>query len=310
MHAVFAPVEDILTRRDTLLRNTEPTAVGTPYTADPASDATVEKVPTPKIETTIPKGSFVFRPNGEKYVVRKFQGTTDIDFLRAARANKKPVLLTSCPGTGKTAMMEAAFTDLVTVMGSAETEAADFIGSWIPMPDGKYEWIDGPLLVAMEKGEPLFIDEIALVDSRSLAVVYSVMDGRKTINVTANPARGSVEAKDGFIVMAACNPNVPGAVMSDALLSRFLLKIEVTTDWDLAKTLGVPLAIINIAKNLDKKRLNGNVTAAPQLRELLAYRDIYNTFGKEVADANFVSTARPEDLAVYKEYIPVDPLTL
>lgn len=297
MHTTFEPVMKLLEAGDALLRQ-EATYTKHKATTD-GDEAAVE----PKVALTKADMAGIMRPNGEMYLPRVFEGTTDVAFLKAAYTARMPVLLYGSPGTGKSAAVEAAMPGLITVLGTAETEAADFLGSWVQRTDGTYEWIDGPLVVAMEAGTPMLIDEIALIDSRSLAVVYSVMDGRRKIPVTANPSRGTVEAKDGFVVYGACNPNVPGAVMSDALLSRFTMHIEVRTDWDLAKRLGIGTKIMTVARNLTTNEENGHIMAAPQLRELLAFKAIAENFGETIALRNFIAQARPEDREVYADTI-------
>lgn len=213
------------------------------------------------------------------------------------------VLLYGPPGTGKTALIDAVFEDLLTVPGSAETEVADFVGTWVQNTDGTFAWVDGPLLAAMEDGRPLLIDEIALIDPLVMAIVYSVMDGRGELAVTANPMRGTVKASDGFYIFGACNPHVPGAIMSDALLSRFMIHIEVETDWALIPALKIPAKIAQVARNLHHKYATGEVLAAPQIRELITFRDVEKVFGTEFALANFISQSREEDRATVTETI-------
>jgi len=56
---------------------------------------------------------------------------------------------------------------------------------------------------------------------------------------------------------------VHGAILTEALASRFEVHIEVTTDWDLAKHLGVPAAAVNAAIALNQRLASGAVSRAP-----------------------------------------------
>ena len=95
------------------------------------------------------------------------------------------------PGTGKTALFDAAFgTDMVTMLGTEDTEVADFIGGYV-MRGGSYVWTDGALVEAMERGVPLFVDEIGvIVPEGADHGLFSVMDGRDEIRITGQPRPG------------------------------------------------------------------------------------------------------------------------
>jgi MoxR-like ATPase len=160
---------------------------------------------------------------------------------------------------------------------------------------GGFEWVDGPLLRAAEQGRPLLIDEVGLIDPKVMSVVYGLMDGRREYTVTANPERGTVKAKDGFYIIAATNPNAPGVNISEALLSRFDIHVEMTTDWTLAKKLGVPASAVTAAQNLAKRRANDEVSWAPQMRELLAFKKLAASFGTAWAVSNLLAAAPEMD---------------
>jgi hypothetical protein len=69
-------------------------------------------------------------------------------------------------------------------------------------------------------------------------------------------------------------PGVHGAILTEALASRFGVHIEVTTDWDLARHLGVPRPAVDAAIALNEQLAAGTVSWAPQLREMLGFAQV------------------------------------
>lgn len=238
----------------------------------------------------------VMRPNGMAYHPRQLSGMPDVTALRKLREAGVAALMYGPPGTGKTSVIEAAFPDLVTVQGDGDTTVADLVGEYTQTGDGRYVFIHGPLVRAMREGRTLFIDDATLIPPTVLAVVYPAMDGRRQIIIKANGGE-TVDAAPGFYTVAGHNPGVHGAVLTDALSSRFAAQIHVSTDYDLAAQLNVDRRAVKIARNLATRQANGEVGWAPQLRELLAFQKIADVLGATAAAGNLVGTAPEDDRA-------------
>lgn len=226
------------------------------------------------------------RPNGEKYLPRVIGDKLDVDILLEAREAAIPVLLAGPPGSGKTACIEAAFGDeLLTVTCHEETEASDFLGSWVENRDRSVEFVYNNLPKAMMEGRPLLVDDITLADPRALAVLYPAMDGRKEITITSHLGE-KIQAEPGFFVVGCHNPGVQGAILTEALSSRFLVQIVVETDFALAKKLGIRPELIKLIRNLKAKKDADKISFVPQMREMLAFEKIAKAFGPDFAISN------------------------
>jgi hypothetical protein len=145
-----------------------------------------------------------------------------------------PTYITGLSGNGKTMMVEQACAQInrecVRVNITIETDEDDLIGGF-RLQDGKTVWQNGPVVVAMERGAVLLLDEVDL-GSNKLMCLQPVLEGKpiylKKVNRVVTPA-------PGFNIMATANTKGKGSddgrfigtnVMNEAFLERFSITID------------------------------------------------------------------------------------
>jgi midasin (ATPase involved in ribosome maturation) len=186
-------------------------------------------------------------------------------------------------------------------------------------------WEDGPLLIAMRRGEMLLIDEISLAEDAVLERLNSVLDPARILVL---PEKGreieEVVAAPGFRLLATMNPggDFGKKELSPALRNRFtevwvpavsareellqlvrtrLGPLAVTGEWDAAEAMldfvdwlaqpeSSPAAGGNGAPRVGGSKLSGS--GPPSLRDLTAWIDFQRTTAPSLgAHAAFVHGA-------------------
>ncbi len=145
-----------------------------------------------------------------------------------------PTYITGLSGNGKTMMIEQIAAqegrELVRANITKETDEDDLIGGF-RLIDGKTVWQNGPVIVAMERGAILLLDEVDLGDAK-LMCLQPVLEGKpiylKKVNRVVTPAKG-------FNILATANTKGKGSddgrfigtnVMNEAFLERFSITFE------------------------------------------------------------------------------------
>ncbi len=153
-----------------------------------ATDAKVAFVPMAteeKKEVALATNVIEFPKNEtESYVPTKVGNYVKFGHYGDVKTIKKsgqfyPVFITGLSGNGKTMMIEQVHAELkkelFRVNITIETDEDDLIGHYA-LIDGKTVWQDGPVVLAMERGGTLLLDEVDLA-SNKIMCLQPVLEG-------------------------------------------------------------------------------------------------------------------------------------
>ena len=206
------------------------------------ADAEVAFVPmaTEEKEVSLATNVIEFPKNvTESYVPAKVGNYVKFGHYGDVKTIKKsgqfyPVFITGLSGNGKTMMIEQVHADLkkelFRVNITIETDEDDLIGHYA-LIDGKTVWQDGPVVLAMERGATLLLDEVDLA-SNKIMCLQPVLEGNPLL---IKKEGRIVRPKAGFTVMATANTKGKGSedgrfigtnILNEAFLERFPITVE------------------------------------------------------------------------------------
>ena len=175
----------------------------------------------------------------ESYVPAKVGNYVKFGHYNDVKTIKKsgqfyPVFITGLSGNGKTMMIEQVHADLkkelFRVNITIETDEDDLIGHYA-LIDGRTVWQDGPVVMAMERGATLLLDEVDLA-SNKIMCLQPVLEGNPLL---IKKEGRIVRPKAGFSVMATANTKGKGSedgrfigtnILNEAFLERFPITVE------------------------------------------------------------------------------------
>jgi hypothetical protein len=171
-----------------------------------------------------------------------------------------PSFVTGLSGNGKTLTVEqvcaAEKRELIRVNVTIETDEDDLLGGF-RLIDGHTVWQDGPVVVAMERGAVLLLDEVDLA-SNKIMCLQPILEGKsaylKKINRIVHPTLG-------FNIVATANTKGKGSddgrfigtnVLNEAFLDRFAITLE--QEYPPSKTENKILTNVLAEKNIEDKK--------------------------------------------------------
>ena len=207
-----------------------------------ATDAKVAFVPMAMEEKEVALATNVIefpKNEMESYVPAKVSNYVKFGHYSDVKTIKKsgqfyPVFITGLSGNGKTMMIEQVHAELkkelFRVNITIETDEDDLIGHYA-LIDGKTVWQDGPVVLAMERGGTLLLDEVDLA-SNKIMCLQPVLEGNPLL---IKKEGRIVRPKAGFTVMATANTKGKGSedgrfigtnILNEAFLERFPITVE------------------------------------------------------------------------------------
>ena len=249
---------------------------------------------------------------GDMYLSRSGLGPYDTDvetlaaWLTGPRNIIGGVLLLSEPGTGKTALLEAATTfmtepeegedfdpegrRLITVLCTPDHTKDSLLLRFVGEGNGDdgTPFTLGPVAYAAKHGHILYLDEFMLLPDGVKPILYSLADGRHYLpegNVDGTP----MAIHPDFRLVLSSNPQVRGASMPEPLASRFAsttLTIETTSE--MLTDLGIDESIVAAWEALGNQGL-----WRPQIREMRA-ADYWLVVDPAQASSAFLPEHAPE----------------
>ena len=175
----------------------------------------------------------------ETYVPTKVSNYVKFGHYNDVKTIKKsglfyPVFITGLSGNGKTMMIEQVHAELrkelFRVNITIETDEDDLIGHYA-LVDGRTVWQDGPVVLAMERGATLLLDEVDLA-SNKIMCLQPVLEGNPLL---IKKEGRIVRPVAGFTVMATANTKGKGSedgrfigtnILNEAFLERFPVTVD------------------------------------------------------------------------------------
>ena len=238
-------------------------------------------------------------------------GVSDLDTIDEARAIKHNVLITGPTGSAKTSLVYAAAAraglPVVNVPCNGAAEPRQFIGGWTPQPDGTFDFVPGDLVLAVQHGGIIYLDEVNMLPPKIAAFLHGLLDRRRTLTIPE--ASGSsfdtqIRAHSDCQVIGALNPAYHGTrPLNQAFKNRYAIKIDFPYLKEVESNLLVSSNLLDLADSLRLRFEVGDLTTPVSTNMLLEFEEFAHNdnLGFDFAVANFIGAFTNEEQTVVQE---------
>jgi len=159
--------------------------------------------PTAPVDPAVPDAA-----GAARYVVTPSVRRHLHTLARAVVCRRFPVLLQGPTSSGKTSMVEylaqVAGYPCVRINNHDQTDLAEYLGSYVPGPDGSLVWADGLLVQAVRHGSWIILDELNLAPSEVLEALNRLLDDNRELFVPET--QEFLKPHPDFMLWATQNP--------------------------------------------------------------------------------------------------------
>lgn len=285
------------TKQPTNKEATVPTTTGKPKkkTSEPQFDLSNHP-----LAAFVPGQSYL-----DSYVGREFDGISDMAVLAACHAMRHNVLLEGPTGSAKTSFVYAYAASIgmpvVNVACNGGIDVRQLIGGWQPLPDGTFHFVPGDLVLGVQHGAIILLNEVNFMPPKIAAVIYGLLDRRRTIYLP--DAAGSsfptqIKAHPSTLVCADYNPGYTGTkALNKAFKNRFAFKLIWDYDHAVEEQLMNSAVLLEIVEDLRRRVEAGDLTTPVSTNLALELEDLAydDRVGLDFAIRNFVSAFEPDE---------------
>lgn len=247
---------------------------------------------------------------GENYINRDFGGLTEFDILHTALDERHNVLIYGPTGPGKTSAVYAFAAQeklpVVNVSCNGAAEPSYFIGGWQPQPDHSLDFVAGDVLLAVQHGGIIYLDEVNFLPPKIAAYLHSLLDKRRTISIPS--AQGSsvpslISAHPKCMIVGAYNPDYEGTrPLNKAFRNRFKYKMHFDYEPAIENELLDSASLLELAVKLRERFDTGDITTPISTNLLVEFEEINESaLGFDYAITNFLSAFDSDEREVVTE---------
>lgn len=248
----------------------------------------------------IPNRDWYENEDGEPtYISRTIAGVRDLDVIAAAHRLRHNVLLAGPTGSAKTSVTYAygAWKQLpvVNIPCNGAAEPSMFIGKWVRLQDGSFDFKLGELALAVQHGGIILLDEVNFLKSNIGAYLHGLLDSRRTLSIPdaqGSSAPTSIKAHPDCLIVGAYNPDYHGTKpLNQAFKNRYGFQIEFPYLKEVEDQLLNSDALLTLANNLRLEVEAGNIATPISTNLLIETEELAmdDALGFDFAMVNFLN---------------------